>query len=280
MVITSTASGAMEKIYLDVVGPLPKDNNGFVYILTLQCELSKFVEAYPLRNKDAVSIARSFVNNFILRYGIPKAIGNDRGSEFLSSVMKEVCKLLDIQQITSTAYHHQSIGALENTHKTLGAYLRINCQNYKNTWSDWVPYWCFSYNNSIHTETEYSPFELVFGKKCILPSNFTNGNVDPLYNYDNYPLELKYRLQIAQQDARKNLIDKKILRKNVYDLNCNPITYKKGDYVLLRNPSTDKTEPIYLGPYIVIEDLDCNVKIYKNQKEDIVHKNRTKLFIK
>jgi hypothetical protein len=67
MQITTTANTAFEKLYLDIVGPLPKDVNSYCYILTLQCELTKFVEAYPLTSKDAVSVARSFVENFILR---------------------------------------------------------------------------------------------------------------------------------------------------------------------------------------------------------------------
>lgn len=53
--------------FLDVVGPLDKDYSDYSYILTLQCELSKYVEAYPLVRKDSVSVARAFVNNFILR---------------------------------------------------------------------------------------------------------------------------------------------------------------------------------------------------------------------
>lgn len=68
MVVTTTAQSAFDKIFfLDVVGPLDKDYSDYSYILTLQCELSKYVEAYPLVRKDSVSVARAFVNNFILR---------------------------------------------------------------------------------------------------------------------------------------------------------------------------------------------------------------------
>jgi hypothetical protein len=97
--------------------------------------------------------------------------------------MNEVCQILKINNITSTAYHHESIGALENSHKTMGAYLRINSQNHSNSWSSWLPYWAFAYNNTVHTETRYTPHELVFGKSCVIPSNFIAGSIDPLYNY-------------------------------------------------------------------------------------------------
>lgn len=35
-----TATGAFDKIFLDLVGPLDKDYYGKVYILTMQCEQS------------------------------------------------------------------------------------------------------------------------------------------------------------------------------------------------------------------------------------------------
>ncbi|CAG9133660.1 unnamed protein product [Plutella xylostella] len=76
--------------------------------------------------------------------------------------MKQVCSLLKINQLTSTAYHHESIGALENTHKAMGAFLRISCENKPGAWAGWLPYWCFTYNNTVHSETKYTPHELVF----------------------------------------------------------------------------------------------------------------------
>lgn len=278
MEITTTSNNALEKIYLDIVGPLPKDETGHCYVLTLQCELSKFVEAYPLKCKDATSVAKAFVSNFVLRFGIPREIATDRGSEFISNTMKQVCALLKINQLTSSAYHHESIGALENTHKTMGAYLRINCENCSDTWSSWLPYWCFAYNNTVHTETKYTPHELVFGKTSKLPNNFDSG-VDPLYNFDSYPLEFKYRLQVAQSDAQRNLIKNKQKRKEIYDRITNPVTYSTGKFLLLKNETGDKFDKIYLGPFLILEDLGCNVKILRNNKEEIVHKNRTKPYL-
>lgn len=92
------------------------------------------------------------------------------------------------------------MGALENSHKHLMAYLQINCSNHPSSWSEWLAYWCFSYNNTVHSETKYTLHELVFGKLCNIPNNLRSG-VDPLYNLNSYPIELKYRLQVAQNDA-------------------------------------------------------------------------------
>lgn len=275
MCITTTATYAFQRIYLDLVGPLLKDHDENCYILTLQCDLSKFIEAYAIKSKDSTVVARALVDNFILRYGVPESIVSDRGSEFISSTMEQVCKILEINKLSSTAYHHESIGSLENNHKHLGAFLRTQCENKPDTWSYWIPYWCFSYNNTVHTESKYTPFELVFGRACKLPNNLTD-NVEPLYNPDNYALELKYKLQVAHKDAHDNLVLSKIKRKSNFDKNINPIVYKKNDYLLVKNETGTKLDALYNGPYLVIEDIEPNVKILKNDKIDTVHKNRTK----
>lgn len=278
MCITTTADSAMQKIFLDVVGPLDRDDNNFSYILTIQCELSKYVEAYPMVSKSSLEIAKNFVNNFILRYGIPQEIATDRGTEFLSTLFKEVCKLLEINTLQSTAYHHQSIGALENSHKSLNNYLRIQTDNHPGSWSSWLQFWCFSYNTSIHSSTQFTPFELVFGKKCNIPSNLSTDTVSPLYNCDDYPLQLKYRLQTTQKEARQNLLNNKTIRKIKYDITSNPITYKKDDLILVKNETGNKFQPIYSGPYVVVKDESPNVQILKNNKLELIHKNRTKLY--
>lgn len=84
LTITTTAKTVFEKLFLDVVGPIEKDDQGYQYILTLQCELSKYIEAYPLKSKDTVKVATTFVNNFVLRYGVPSEIATDKGTEFYS----------------------------------------------------------------------------------------------------------------------------------------------------------------------------------------------------
>lgn len=278
MEITTTAHSAFEKIYIDLVGPLDRDNYNYAYILTLQCELTKYIEVYPLVTKKTEEVARALVNNFILRYGVPKVIATDRGTEFLSSTFKEVCKLLNIKQLNSAAYHHQSIGALENTHKHLNSFLRIQTDNHSESWSTWLPFWSFCYNTSVHSSTKYTPYELVFGKKCCLPSNLTNRVVDPLYNVDYYPFELKFRLQKSQKEARDNLLKSKFEQKKRYDKNINPVTYRPNDLVLIKNNMCNKLDNVYSGPYRVISDESPNVKILNNGKVDIIHKNRTKLY--
>lgn len=77
------------------------DAEGNKYILTIQCDLSKFVEAYQLPNKEALTVAKAMVGNFILRYGIPADIVTDQKKEFMSSIFIETCKILNVKQLYS-----------------------------------------------------------------------------------------------------------------------------------------------------------------------------------
>lgn len=280
MVITSTATTSFQKIYLDIVGPLQKDALDNKYILTLQCELTKFIEAYPLKSKEADVVSKAFVENFVLRYGIPLEIASDCGTEFVNSTMANVAKLLKINQIKSTPYHHESIGALENTHKSLNVYLRTLVVQEKLSWSTWVQFWCFAFNTTVHTETKYTPYELVFGKLCTLPSNLISHHVDPLYNFEDYALELRYRLQRVHIDAQNNLIAGKANRKLAHDKTINPVKYKTGDLVLIKSETGNKLSAVYDSPYEVLKDESPNVRIAKNGKGYVLHKNRTKPYVK
>lgn len=274
LTVTTTARHAMEKLYLDLVGPLQRDHHGNEYILTVQCELSKFIIAEPIKDKRAETVAKAFVENVLLKHGIPMTIATDRGSEFVAQVMKDVADLLGVEKLTSTAYHHESIGALENAHKTLGNFLRVSSNDNPFTWSEWIPFWTFMYNTTVHSSHSYSPFELVYGRKCILPTSI-GSEPEPLYNFSDYAKELKFRMNMAHKEVNEKLIRNKTLQSQKSKDNCKTIEYDTGHKVFLKKQDTSKLEMINEGPYEVIQDLGSNVLINKKGKVEMVHKNRT-----
>lgn len=281
MTITTTATSAFNKIYLDLVGPLVPSYEGHSYILTTQCELSKFITATPIKDKSTEVVAKAFVENVLLNYGIPEEIATDRGTEFMSDLFKRICELLKIKKLNSTAYHHQTIGALENSHKTLGNFLRIYASGTPGNWASWIKYYQFAYNTTTHLETDKTPFELVFGKLCRLPSNLTpsNESIEPLYNSEDYEKLLKYKLQKTQQEVRDKLINSKTKRAEKYNETAKKMTYKIGQLVLIKNETGSKLETVYKGPYSIVEDKDTNVIIRIGDKTDTIHKSRVKPFI-
>jgi len=57
---------------MDIVGPLTQTCEANKYLLTFQDELSKYTLAVPISQEDASTVARVFVEQIILKFGIPQ----------------------------------------------------------------------------------------------------------------------------------------------------------------------------------------------------------------
>jgi hypothetical protein len=68
MKLTITLEVVWNKCALDIVGPLTQTLDGKRYVLTFQDKLSKYTLAIPIARQDAVTIAKVFVEEFILVY--------------------------------------------------------------------------------------------------------------------------------------------------------------------------------------------------------------------
>uniref|UniRef100_A0A2S2NY96 RNA-directed DNA polymerase n=1 Tax=Schizaphis graminum TaxID=13262 RepID=A0A2S2NY96_SCHGA len=277
-VITSTASRTFEKNCLDIVGPLETSHQGNSFILTIQDDLTKFSLAIPLPNHTANTIAKAFVEHFLCHYGLPDSILTDQGPDFMSKIFKECCRLLQIKKINTTAYHPQSNGALERSHRMLVEYFRHYVDENAKNWDDFIPYAMFTYNSTIHSSTKYQPYELVFGHPVKVSHTFSR-KPQPCYNYEDYTFELRRKLQDAFLIARENLIDSKEKSKTVYDKKQNEISINVGDKVFIKNHvRKGKFSPKWLGPYEIISLQDNeNVVIKKGRKEVKLHKNELKM---
>lgn len=183
--MTDTQPEPWIKLALDVVGPLPLTEKGRKYILTCQDNLTKYLIAIPIENQEAETLANALVPEICLVYGIPQIILTNQGTNFMNNVFKQVCKLLKIDTINTTAYHPESNGALERTHIMLTEYLQCFCTEKQTQWDDWVPFAVFSYNTTPQTVTKFTPFELLFGRIANLPGELQKGKPGPLYNYED-----------------------------------------------------------------------------------------------
>lgn len=209
MVVTSTAMRPFEKVFLDIVGPLETSHKGNAYILTIQDDLTKFAAAVPLPNHTAGTIAQAFVENFICQHSIPESIVTDQGRDFMGKIFTACCKLLQIEKINTTAYHPQSNGALERSHRTLAEYLRHYVNEKKQNWDEYIAYAMFVYNSTIHTATGFQPHELLYGYPVEVPHTL-NRAPQPCYNYEDFSFELRRKLQESHSIARDRLITKKM----------------------------------------------------------------------
>jgi len=86
----------------DRTAPPVKESKKFM--VTVLDHLTKYAFAFPVRAHDAVTVAKNLVERVFLVYGVLLQLLSDRGAEFEGSLMTEVCRLLEIDKIRTTAY--------------------------------------------------------------------------------------------------------------------------------------------------------------------------------
>ena len=150
------------EILIDCVGPLPKSRTGHQYLLTIMCASTRFPEAIPLRSINTNKIVEA-LTEFFTRYGLPRSIQTDQGTNFTSKLFEQVLKKMNIEHRMSTAYHPESQGALERFHQTLKTMLRSYCTEHEKDWNLGVPLVLFAAREAVQESLGFSPFELVFG---------------------------------------------------------------------------------------------------------------------
>ena len=284
LIVTDTPSRPFEKCALDIVGPLTITKNDNRYLLTFQDHLTKFSKAIPIPNQEANTVSKEFVTKIVLEYGTPDYVLTDQGTNFTSEIFKNTCKLLKINKIQTTAYHPESNGTLERSHRTLAEYLRHYINQDQTDWDEWIPYAMHTYNTTPHTATGYTPFELIYGRQAELPTALTK-QPKPTYNYDDYAQELRERLRAANRVARENIKEGKAKAKTQYDKRAKETKFKVGEKVLLydetlRRGRSKKLDAQWTGPYTVTEKhSEVNYTIKRGRTTTRVHVNRLKPFI-
>ena len=70
-------------------------------------------QVFAVPSIGAHRVANILVNEILSRHGPPCTLLSNRGSNFLSSVVKEVCKLMDTRKTQITSFHPQEEGFVE-----------------------------------------------------------------------------------------------------------------------------------------------------------------------
>ena len=88
----------------DLVGPLPS-SHGYTYLLTCIDRSTWWPEVIPLTGISTAEYVSALFQGLISRFGVPSIITSDRGTQFTSSLWSNICSLLNINHITTTAFH-------------------------------------------------------------------------------------------------------------------------------------------------------------------------------
>jgi transposase InsO family protein len=251
------ATYPLEKLSLDIVGPLPKSDRGNRYILTCQDYFTRFPEAYAIPDQTAETIARVLVENIFCRHGVPKYILTDRGANFTSQLLQRVCKLLKIESIFTSPYNPGANGRLERAHQSFSAVISHYVSQDHKDWDEHLNFALFAYRNSRHRITGFTPSYLMYGRELSMPWDDILAPTQVSYAEEpSYDYVLRRRLQIAHAQALHASKSNTDLDHHRHNRNIEPNPLNVGQLVLLRNMvlkpgQSKKLVPRWVGPYEV-----------------------------
>lgn len=264
--LTPTQDCPFQEVFIDLLYIESK------YYLTLVDAFSKLGQAFEIPNRSTPEVVRALIKYFSI-YGLPQKINSDSGAEFNNELIRELLNLYKINLHIGTPNNPNSMAIVERFHSTIIEIYRLAKYDKKDLDACSVmTYAIMAYNNTIHSTTNFTPFEVALG-------HTEAGNV---FNIDRE----QNLLQKLLQDHRKRLTvlyeylsekiqgDKVTVRNKKGGEPCSNII-KKGDTVFMKNTRTRKAK--HLPRYEKAEAID---EIARNTLPVKLGKRNTKVAIK
>ena len=155
----------------------------------------------------------------------------DQGKAFTSEVVEQLCSQFGISQSTTTAYHPQGNGQVEQAHQTLGRMIGKLEDEYKGQWPRYLSKLTHAYTSTRSAITGYSPHFLIFRQWPRLPIDFVFPTLRPV---DSYVADLITALGKAFEVAPNMTQAEALRQKRRYDQKASTVTVNKGDVVLMK----------------------------------------------
>ncbi|MCG8096943.1 MAG: DDE-type integrase/transposase/recombinase [Candidatus Thiodiazotropha endolucinida] len=276
-----------KRVAVDIVGPIePRSDRKSRYILTMIDYATRYPEAIALPSIETERVAEALIEMFS-RVGIPDEMLTDCGSQFTAEVMKEVSRLLSLQQLTCSPRHPICNGLIERFHATLKQMLRRMCAERPKDWDKYLPALLFAVREVPQESLGYSPFELLYGRNVRGPMAILRElwaeevRDEQVLSTYQYVIELRERLEQTCKLARDNLKKVQIKQKAYYDKGARSRKFDVGDKVLLLLP-TDSNKLLlqWKGPYEVVEVVNrMDYKIDVNGNVNTYHANILKQYV-
>lgn len=247
-----------KRVAIDIVGPFsPPSRAGHRYILTLVDFATRYPDAIPLRTIETERVAEGLLEIFS-RVGIPREVLSDRGSCFVSGLMREVGRLLSIKQIQTTPYHPMGNGLVERFNGTLKGMLRKMCEEKPSDWDRYLPALLFAYREVPQESLGFSPFEMLYGRQIrgpltVLKELWTKTDIpeETRTTYE-YVVDLRNRLEQTCRLAHETLEKSSARYRRLYNAKARERKLAPGDEVLILLP-TDNNKLLmhWKGPFLV-----------------------------
>ena len=250
---------AFERVSIDLIGPLKRTTRGYQYVVTMEDNFTKWVEAAPLRTMDTGEVCDAIIKEFISRFGCMHILHSDRGPQFISEIYSTLLKKLGIDKSLTTPYNPKSNGLIENFNKILKSIMKTYIEDHRESTGNWdsmLPIFLMAYRSSVHSSTGESPHFMVTSREMKLPLDlvYTTPS-DAVIDVPSYVQDLQDKFNKAFTIVRERLKTTQRIQKKQYEVSSPKYrSLKEGDSVWYFNPRKcfkgDRHRP-WLGPYLV-----------------------------
>ena len=240
----SNATQPWQRVSIDIVSTTTTSQEGYTKILTMIDLFSRYVITVALRKATAKEVGTALFEHLFCRFGKPKSIHSDDGSEFINAALEDMFKEWNIIH-TSTGGYQPQANPVERYHRFLNSAMTMLAAKFGSNWPKYLPAASFTYNASTNDATGYSPHELVHAasKPTLLQTieNISGSDEKPINEADHHLIAGK-RLKAAYEAVRatqEKMAKKRrdhILKKRG-KMQKKAITHEIGDHVLYWEPA-------------------------------------------
>ena len=121
-----------------------------------------YPEAMAIHSIEVECIAEELVKLFA-RVGIPQKILTNQASNFTSSLLAELYRMLHIHPIRMSPYYPLTDSLVERFNQTLKSMLQKSATKEGKDWDKLLPYLLFAYREVPQSSTGFSLFQLLYG---------------------------------------------------------------------------------------------------------------------
>ena len=274
-------SAPFELVSIDFVH-LEKSAGGYEYILVIVDHFTRFAQGYATTNKSAKTAAEKLFNDFIQRFGYPKKIHHDQGTEFENDLFHHLEQLTNIKRSRTTPYHPMGNAQCERFNQTLLSMLRCLSDTQKWKWKDHFNKMVFAYNCTKNDSTGFSPYELLFGRKPRLPIDIIFGKTQSTVckRYPKYLKDWKQAMEDAYNIAAAKSGQSMEKGRERYNERAFATDLKTGDRVLvkrlLERGGPGKLRSFWEDDvYVVIKRPDLQNAVYEVEPANRTGRKRT-----
>jgi ribonuclease HI len=263
----------------DILGPFPASTGQVKWIIVAIDYFTKWIEAEALSNISADQVKKFYWRKIICRFGLPKYIVSDNGTQFASEKVVEFCKGKGIQNTFISVEHPQANGQAESANKVILKAIKRRITSKGEGWVAHLLPILWSYHTTPQSSTGEAPFTMVYGTDAMIPAEIN----PPSWRRDTLTLEENSEALEENLDLIQELRDKAHFREFVskqraarrYNTRVIPRRFREGDLVLKRPMGKDKGGKLaanWEGPFRVNEVFEGGAYRLETMEGEILHR--------